>query len=225
MPRIIIIGNSGAARECYWILQDVRGSAPGLADYYHFGGFLDWQGYAGDLKELGVMHIGTTTDHAICPDDLFIIGVGKPALRRDIFIAMKKRGARFMNLIHPWSYVCPSASMGEGNIIQRGCCLYVNDTLGDANYLNGAVNLAHDAVAGDFNFFGPYALALGGATIGSCNHIGPHSVMLEHSRMGDGNLVTPGSVLYKGCRDNCRMAGNPAIRIDDLIATGKPEKE
>ncbi len=61
MPRILIIGNSGAARECYWVLRDVMESAPGLAHYYSFGGFLDWKGYAGDLKDLRDFYLGTAT--------------------------------------------------------------------------------------------------------------------------------------------------------------------
>ncbi len=229
MPRILIIGNSGAARECYWVLRDVMESAPGLAHYYSFGGFLDWKGYAGDLKDLRDFYLGTADDYAPGPDDLFILGVGKPELRKEIFTAFKARGASFMNLIHPWSSIAPSAVIGEGNIVQRGCTVYCNASIGNGNYLNGAVNLSHDASIGDFNFLAPYSIVLGGAGIGSCNHLGPHSVLLEHARMGNGNLLAPGSVIYKGCRDNCRMAGNPALKIaahaaSDVDSDQMPDK-
>lgn len=213
MPKIIIIGNSGAARECYWILRDVMESAPGLAGYYTFSGFLDWKGYVGDLKELHHFHLGTADAYEPGPDDLFILGVGKPELRKEIFMTFKARGAYFMNLIHPWSSISPTAVMGEGNIFQRGSTVYCNSRIGNGNYFNGAVNLSHDASVGDFNFLAPYAIVLGGASVGSCNHLGPHSVLLEHTRMGNDNLLAPGSVIYKGCRNNCRMAGNPALKI------------
>ena len=213
MPNVLIIGNSGAARECYWILRDVLENAPGLAAYYNFGGFFDWKGYPGDLKELYSLYRGNIDQHAIQNDDLFVIGVGKPALRREIFLSLKERDAKFMNLIHPWTAICKSAVIGDGNIFQRGCTVFCNAVVGDGNYINGAANIAHDAQLGDFNFLAPYSIVLGGVRIGSCNHLGPHSVLLEHAVIGNGNLLAPGSTIYKGCKDNCRMAGNPALKI------------
>ena len=216
MPRILIVGNSGAARECYWMLQDIAASAPALGSYYEFGGFLSWRGYQGALKELSDRFIGDFGEHAIGPDEIYVIGAGDPGLRRDIYAELKERGANLINLVHPWSYVCPSAQLGEGNIIQRGCTVFANARLGNGNYINGAVNIAHDASIGDFNFLAPYAIVLGGASIGSHNHLGPHSVVLEHARMGNSNSLAPGSTLYKGCKDNCRMAGNPALKIGTI---------
>lgn len=213
MPGVFIAGNSGAARECYWILRDLQAASPGLGAYYEFGGFLSWRGYAGDLKELSGFFRGPLEDHAVGADELYIIGVGAPHLRRDIFRHLKERGARLMNLIHPWTAICPSAVMGEGNVFQRGCTVYANAVIGDGNYINGAANLSHDARIGDFNFLAPYAIVLGGASMGDGNHLGPHAVLLEHARMGSGNLLTPGSVLYKGSGDNARLSGNPALKI------------
>lgn len=216
MPKVIIIGNSGAARECYWILQDMLSSSVGLRNYYNFVGFISWKGYTGDLKEFCNMTIGTDTEHTIDKDALYVIGVGNPALRKTIFDDFKSRGATFMNLIHPWTDICASAVIGEGNIFQRGSTVYCNASIGNGNYINGAANLSHDAAIGDFNFLGPYTLILGGAKLGSCNHLGPHCVLLEHSQAGDNNLFSPGSYLYKGCKNNCRLAGNPALKIGQI---------
>lgn len=219
MPHVVIIGNSGAARECYWIFQDMLNAATGLRNYYTFRGFLDWKGYQGELKELSHLHLTTADNYDIQPDDLFVIGVGKPSLRKSIFETFKSRGATFMNLVHPWTDICPSARMDEGNVFQRGCTVYCNAELGNGNYINGAANLSHDARMGDFNSLGPYTILLGGASIGFCNHLGPHSVVLEHARVGDGNLLSPGCVVYKHCGSRCRMAGNPALRLESYEDT------
>lgn len=216
MPKVLIAGNSGAARECYWILRDLQQASPGLASYYEFGGFFSWQGYDGDLRELAGHFRGPLEDHAVRPDDLYVLGVGLPRLRRDIFTYLKERGARLMNLIHPWTSICPSAVMGEGNVFQRGCTVYANAVIGNGNYINGAANLSHDAQIGDFNFLAPYSIVLGGARMGDGNHLGPHAVLLEHARMGDGNSLAPGSALYKGCGDYTRLSGNPALTIGDM---------
>ena len=219
MEQICIVGNSGAARECYWLLRDVFANDPGLADKWRFAGFYSWGGYPGELKSLAQHFLGPLEEHCEARDRLYVIGVGKPQLRRDIFRFLKERGCALMNLIHPWTSVCPTAVMGEGNILQRGCTIYDHSVLGNGNYLNGAVNLAHDAVVGDFNFIAPYGMILGNASVGSCNHLGPYSVVLDKCRVGDNNLIAPGSILYKGCRSNCRMAGNPALKIGENSAS------
>ena len=216
MPKVVIVGNSGAARECYWILQDMFAAAPGMRQYYSFQGFLSWKGYQGNLKELAHLERGIDTEHTIESDTLYVIGAGEPALRKAIFEEFKARGATFMNLIHPWTDICASAVVGEGNVFQRGSTVYCNARLGNANYINGAVNLSHDAAIGDYNFLGPYSIILGGAELGSHNHLGPHAVFLENSKAGDNNLFAPGAFLYKGCKSNCRMAGNPALKIGDM---------
>lgn len=215
MPNIYIIGNSGAARECYWILQDVLAHAPGLANYYHFKGFFSWQGYQGDLKELHNFYLGDVDSYQVVAEDMFIIGIGKPSLRREIFNFMKGRSAIFMNLIHSWSDICPSAKLGEGNIFQRGSTVFCNAKIGNGNYINGACNVSHDASIGDFNFLGPFSMVLGGAEIGSGNHLGPHGVILDHAKIGSGNILAANSTIYKGCKNNCRMMGSPALKIGD----------
>lgn len=215
MPKILIAGNSGAARECYWILRDLQASAPGLASYYEFGGFYRWRSNPDNLAELQEFSCGPLEDHVFTQNELAVIGVGSPALRRDVFIFLKERGVSLMNLIHPWTSICPSAQLGEGNTFQRGSTVYANAKIGNGNYLNGAVNISHDAEIGDFNFLAPYSIVLGGARIGNLNHLAPHAVIMEHARMGNCNSLAPGSALFKGCKDNARLSGNPALKTGE----------
>lgn len=216
MPRICIAGNSSAARECYWILRDLQESAPALASYYEFDGFYSWGGFPDNLEELKDYARGPLETHNFSPDELWVIGIGKPSLRRDVFNYLKARGATLMNLIHPWTSICPSASLGEGNVFQRGCTVYANARIGNGNYINGAVNLSHDASIGDFNFLAPYSIILGGARIGNLNHLAPHAVLMEKAHMGDCNSLAPGSALFKGCGDRARLSGNPALKIGEM---------
>lgn len=216
MPKVCIAGNSGAARECYWIFHDLVESSPGLKNYYTFAGFYSWNDFQGDLKELAPLYRGPLEAHAPEPEEVYVIGIGDPELRQAVFLWLKERRANLMNLIHPWTYICPSVELGEGNIFQRGCTVYANAVIGNGNYINGAVNIAHDAQIGDFNFLAPYAIILGGASIGSLNHLAPHAVILEHTHMGNHNSLAPCSVLFKNCRDNARLSGSPALKIGEF---------
>lgn len=213
MPQVIIVGNSGAARECYWLLQDMIQATPGLANIYKFRGFLSWKRHVADLKSMSSWLLGDADDYVIQPDDVFVIGMGDPGLRKAVFESFKERGASFLTLIHPWSNINSTAQLGEGNIFQRGSTVYCDSVVGNANYFNGAVNVAHDVQIGDYNFLGPFSLLLGECRIGSGNTMSTQTTILPKARVGDCNHIAPGSFVYKGCKNNCRMAGNPALKI------------
>lgn len=205
---LVIIGNSSAARECYWLAQEIWGGR------LRFKGFLSFEGYPQNLRDLAPMEIGVDDAFVPAQGDVFAIGIASPRLRLKAYAKWKARGAAFCNLVHPSSHVGGSARMGEALIATANCHFSCDTSMGNANYFNGAVVVAHDAVIGDGNFFGPYTLILGGAHIGDGNAFGVRSVVLPRARIGNNNIIAPGAYIYKGCRNGCRMAGNPALRID-----------
>lgn len=207
--QVVIIGNAGAARECLWVLGEITPNEPDLA----FKGFLAFEGYTGDLRELSHLQLGSDDDYAAGPDDVFVIGVGLPALRAKAWSKWKERGAVFMNLIHPACFISEDFNLGEGNIITAGCSFACNVTVGNANYFNGYVVVGHDAHIGDANLFGTYSVIAGNTVVGSGNSFGVGAVALERSKIGNDNTIAPGAYIYKGCRDGRFMAGNPAFDI------------
>lgn len=215
MQHIIIIGNSGAAHECHQLFTDCWWHSPSFRFSTMFKGFLSYKGYVGNLGELSFLALGDMDTYELQPHDRFIIGIGNPALRCEIYTAMKKRGASFLNLISPWSYIPGDFKMGEGNIINSSCNFSCGSVIGNANYFNGGVRLGHDVHIGNFNFFGPSTTVLGGANVGDGNIIAVQSTLLERSHIGDHNHLHPASVIFKGCGNDCRMAGNPALKMAD----------
>jgi Acetyltransferase (isoleucine patch superfamily) len=217
MRHIVIIGNSGAARECFWLFQAMKTQHSDLM----FKGFLAFEGYSGELRELAGHDLGS--DEAYTPncDDLFVIGIGDPALRLKAFTKWKARGVSFLTLTHPACTIHPETRMGEANIFACATFISCNTSLGNANYLNGTVTIGHDVQIGNANFFAPFSLILGEVHIGSGNSFGVHSVALARSRIGNHNIIAPGAFIYKGCRDDCVMAGNPAFNIADHADNGE----
>ena len=213
MRRLFIIGNSGAARECYWIFEDMLQADSALRQTHSFGGFLAWRGFPANLRSLAGLLRGEAVAHELSENDRFAIGIADPAIRRAVFESFKARDARFMTLRHPWTDISPTASIGEANIFQRGSTVFCDVTVGNANYFNGAVNLSHDVVVGDYNFVGPFSLLLGGSSVGDENMVATQCTLLPKARIGNRNILAPGSFVYKGCRDNCRLAGNRALKL------------
>lgn len=224
MKKLWIIGNSGAARECYWLYRDMCLASSSLEEEYVFQGFLSFENFPSNLASLTPFFKGEALDMPITKDDFFIIGIGSPKLRDKIYKTMKSRNASFFTLIHPTADINPTANIGEGNIFQRGTTVFCDARLGNANYLNGAVNLSHDAVVKDANFFGPFSLVLGGAKVGSRNLFAVHSLLLPNARIGNDNNLAPGAIVYKGCGNFRTLAGNPAI-IQNTINLADPKKQ
>lgn len=209
MPDLIIIGNSGAARECYWLAREcMRAGAR-----FEFKGFLALDGYPDNLKGLAAWSLGNDDAYEPAPDDIFAIGIGAPALRRRAYRKWRRRGAVFTNLVHPAARIVGDVNLGDANIIACNSYISCDASLGCANYLNGSVTVAHDVKIGDFNFFAPFSMALGGATVGNGNNFGVYAVLLPGARVGDDNVIAPGAYLYKGCGSNALLAGNPALKM------------
>lgn len=206
---LVFIGNSGAARECYWLAREIIGHGEPLL----IKGFLSFEGHPPNLRDLSDLLLGNDDNYQLADNDVLAIGIGNPALRRKAFLKWKKRGGRFANLVHPAATLVHDVAMGEGNIICSGSYLSCNTSIGDANYLNGTVVIGHDARIGDFNFFGPFSMILGSATVGSGNTVGVRTTIMEAATVGDDNILAPGACLYKGCGNRRVMTGNPAYSL------------
>jgi hypothetical protein len=206
---VVIIGNSGAARECYWLLREM------LRDHADatFGGFLAFEGFAGDLCDLAGFALGSDDAYTPHPGDVFVIGIGLPVLRQKAFYKWKARGALFFTLAHPGTRLVENALVGEGNIFAIGTHISCNAVLGNANYLNGYTMVGHDARIGNANFFGTFCQILGAAAIGDGNRFGVNSVVMPGAKLGDNNTIAPGAYVYKGCGNNRMLAGNPALDV------------
>lgn len=212
MQNLIIIGNSGAAIECHALFNANLLANPTLRFAFNFKGFLAHNDYPAKLSSLSHLQIGSDHTYKIQSNDIFVIGIAKPSIRKDVYLHLKQQGATFLNLISPWAYIEVGTILGEANIIQTGSYISAECTIGNANFLNGTC-LGHHACMGDYNLWGPDARAMGYAIIGSGNQIATRVILLEKSKIGNNNIITPMSCVYKGCKDNDMLGGNPALTL------------
>ena len=212
MKRIFIVGGNGFAKECYNMLTNE------VSDNITFGGFLGHGGYGHtvDYKTLQYLYKGELNDFAFKENDYIIIGAGYPDLRKKIYFDTKKLGLKFYTLISDEAKLSPTIEYGEANIFGFPFRATVDIKIGIGNVFNGGIVLGHDVSIGDFNFWGPQTQALGNVKIGSMNQIGANAILLPNSKIGDNNKIAPLSAVYKGCKNNCYIAGNPALKIGSI---------
>lgn len=210
MKCVYIVGGNGFARECYYNLLKMMEKDSSV----QFGGFLGHggYGYTVDYKELQKYYLGEVSEHSFTADEYVVIGAGYPELRNKIYIDLKKLNVPFFT-IYVGKGLQDSVEIGEGNIFAPPFLCSCNIKIGNNNVFNGDVIVGHDAEIGDGNFFGPRSQVLGSVKVGNFNSIGANALLLPNCKIGNNNKISPLSAAYKGCRNNCYMHGNPAIKI------------
>lgn len=214
MKNIYIVGGNGFARECFGYVQEICATDENV----RFAGFLGHGGYGHTVNymDLQCYYRGEAAEHKFAVDEYAVIGAGEPLLRRRIYDDLKAAGVRFYTLLSPSSRIAARAELGEGNVFVSTEIVSHNIKIGNGNLFNGRVIVGHDVSIGDFNFFGPDSKILGNVRIGNLNSVAVGSILLPRAKIGSGNKIAPLGVVYKGCRDNSYMAGNPALKIGEV---------
>ena len=213
MKRIFIVGGDGFARECYFALSQ----QPQFNKEICFGGFLGHGGYGSgvDYKSVSEFFICEVTEFNFCDDDYVIIGAAYPSLRSKIYKDLKQLNVKYYNLITADSIINSSASIGECNII-ISALVSADTIIGDGNVFNYQSVVGHDACIGNFNFLGPRSQILGCAILKDYNQIGAGTVVLPKAKLGSNNIIAPLSAVYKGCKNNKYLMGNPALNVGQV---------
>lgn len=144
----------------------------------------------------------------------FILGVGKPAVRKRLsekFLSiggqmstLKARHAvigDFRTLIGEGSTILPLSVISNESQIGIGCLVH-----------HGAV-VSHDCIVGDFCELSPGATLLGHASVGDLTHIGANATITPGIRIGSGCRIAAGAVVNRDVPDGKIVAGNPARAI------------
>jgi len=143
--------------------------------------------------------------------DVLMVAIGYKhfTFRKTIFERFKGK-IPYATLIHPSSYVDPSATVGEGTFILPGCTLDMNVTIGDNVLLNTAVSIAHDSAVGNHSFLSPNVCLAGFVKIGNSCNIGINSTIIDSISIVEEAQTGGGTVVIKNIDKPGLYVGNPA---------------
>jgi sugar O-acyltransferase (sialic acid O-acetyltransferase NeuD family) len=147
----------------------------------------------------------------------FIFALFKPEQMKGRYHLMQSLNIpanRYVNFIHPSSYVSSDTKLGRGNIILSNCSIQSGVNTGDNIIINSNVTIEHDSVIGDFNFFSAGSTIGSETNIGNYNFFGLNSSLKEKIRIGDNVFVGMGSVIIDNFSDS-KIYGVPARKICD----------
>ena len=200
MVNLIIVGTGAVAAELTSGLETAIYTWNG--DPIQIKGYLEFEEYRFLHKQYQYKApiLGTIDDYIIEDGDKFIVANADVSLRTQFAEKMRKKGAEFINLIHPSCLVSPTSEMGIGNILSPYCQVGPVAKVGDFNILTSFSCISHDSIVGSFNSFSS-CIVCGHCTIGNKNSFYIRSSIIPHISIGDNCIVQAGMTVDKNVPD------------------------
>jgi len=208
MKTMIIVGAGGLGREVEAL---ARMDYANGKDWY-LGGFLDTREnvLAGLAMDTGV--IGDPTTYVPGKNDIFIVAIGDPKLKRKLVAPLRLKGAEFVSL-RTNVRVGPRIKFGAA-VFGDAVRLSVDTTVGDFVYVGDDCVIGHDVVIADYAHIGTRCFIAGNAKIEEGALVHPMSSIAIGVRIGKGATVGLGSVVFHDVPDGATVVGNPARRLE-----------
>jgi sugar O-acyltransferase (sialic acid O-acetyltransferase NeuD family) len=154
---------------------------------------------------------GDVKQHFKIYGNSFVLGVGKPSVRRMLASKIKSWGGVHHTLICPTSNIGHfNTSIGAGSNIMAGSIIANNVTISEGCLINMGAIISHDCYIGEYSEICPGVKMSGNCHIGNDVFVGIGAVILPGIRIGDGAIVGAGAVVTKDVPPYKTAVGVPA---------------
>ena len=184
MKDLVLVGSGGFFLEiCDYFQNDLN------KEYIHnvrIKGVID--DYSGSPLEY-IDFLGKISEYRVKSNDIFLICIGSPLVRDQLFEQLKKKGAKFYTYIHPSAVVANSATLGEGVIICPYAIVNAESEVADNVLLNINTSVGHQAYIGKSSVLSPYAAVNGSGKLGQMCFLGSRSTVFPCVSIGNKTIV------------------------------------
>lgn len=133
--------------------------------------------------------------------------------RLDIVDRVETAGFDCFSAIDPDSTVAPSATVGNGVIVNAQSYIGPNATVDDSVVVDSAVSVSHDVQLSEGVIVGPNVTIAGGADVGRGTFVGAGSTISDHVTVGERVVVGAGAVVISDVPPGQTVVGVPAEPI------------
>ncbi|WP_372967401.1 acetyltransferase [Microbacterium sp.] len=200
MRELVLLGGGGHARSVV--------AALALAGEEVLG-FLGPEASNGDLElpRLGGDELLAGYD----PHRIAIVnGLGAIAARERMHRLVEALGLPIASVLHPRSFVDPSARLGAGVQVLAGAIVNAGAVIGDGVLINSGSIVEHGVVVGNHAHLAPGSVVAGDVRIGERAHIGLGARIIQGVTVGSGSTVGAGAVVLTDVPDGATVVGVPA---------------
>lgn len=135
-----------------------------------------------------------------------VLGIGSNAVRRTL---AGRIDAEWMTVVHPFAWVHPEVSLGEGTVVCAGAVIQPGACIGRHVIINTRASVDHHGRVGDFAHLAVAHLA-GGASVGQGVFMALGSILLPKLHVGDWAIVGAGAIVMKDVAPGTTVVGIPA---------------
>jgi sugar O-acyltransferase (sialic acid O-acetyltransferase NeuD family) len=207
MTRVFVVGAGGFGVEVASYVLDLSRTGQQVT----LAGFVDDGLRPGQpVAGVDVRVVGGTQDCGLASDARFVVAIGHPGTRSEVSQRLARRGAEFIALVHPRSYVSETAAVGPGCVVAPFAFVGPRARLEQGVALNVHVSVGHDAEVGAYSVLSPFTAISGHAVLGARVFIGSHGTLVPRAVVEQDAVVSAGAVVYRRVPAGMLAFGNPA---------------
>ncbi len=136
-----------------------------------------------------------------------VVAVGDNAARARLASLVR---LPFATLVHPFSWIAPDASLGEGTVVFAGAVVQPGTRIGRHAILNTGCSVDHDGDVGDFAHVAPGARLAGAVTLGAGAFVGIGASVVQGRAVGAWATVGAGAAVVRDVDAGATVRGVPA---------------
>lgn len=213
--KIIIIGAGGYSKVIVDIIQNDQ--------KYEIAGFIDNNLPIGH-KVLGYKVLGKEEEinNLVNKQEIFggVIAIGDNFIRSNVEKKIKQlcNEFKFINCIHPKSYIAFNVVMGEGNVVMAGATINTFSEISNHCIFNTNCSIDHDNRIANFASIAPNSVTGGNVEVGEFSAIGIGATVMHNISIGYNCIIGASSLVNKDTKSNSVYYGVPAkfIRNHEL---------
>lgn len=206
---MLIAGAGGHAKEILGILNECHFDEEII--------FFDDSGRNQDTMFFGrypIIHSLEEAKRLFLKNNNFVLGVGKPLLRKKLSENLISVGGDLCSIISPFAQIGTVAvNIGIGVNIMTNAVITQNLTIGTGALIHVHCSVHHDTVIGDFSELSPGCRILGAASIGAFVSVGAGAIVLPGIKIEDHVIVGAGAVVTKHVKKGRTVMGVPARSV------------
>lgn len=209
---IVIIGAGGFGRETADVIYAINATVQPEAKWELLGIYDDEPSEANltRLQDRGVPYLGPLPKSSSGRGINFIVGIGRPRVRKQVADRIEKLGWSPATLVHPAAVIGTKVDIGPGTVICSGVQVSTNVQVGRHVHVNPNATIGHDAFLSDFVSVNPAATVSGEVRVGPRTLLGANSIVLQGLIVGQDALVGAAACAVRDVASGATVKGVPA---------------